>query len=131
MKQQQRVAFRFSSQFGLQPVELKLTEFTVRDAEHLAVQQEDLPLFTRKNTFRRINPRILERTVHSGLKIVVTRQPDAGRAKARDAFSKMLVGRGRLVLRQIARCDNQIACTVFSVNGAKHRLITLPGVNPQ
>ena len=40
---------------------------------------------------------------------MVAGQPYAGHAEARDAFSKMLVGRGGLILRQIARCDNQIA----------------------
>jgi hypothetical protein len=43
----------------------------------------------------------------------------------------MLVGRGGLVLRQIARRDNQIAWAIFSVNGAKYRLIALPGIHPK
>jgi hypothetical protein len=51
MKQQQRMTFRFSSQFGLQPVELKLAQLTVRDAKHLAVQQQDLPVSPAKTHF--------------------------------------------------------------------------------
>ena len=69
--------------------------------------------------------RLLKRAVHRRLKVVVTRKPDARHAKARDAFSKMLVGRGGLILRQIARCNDQIAGTIFSVNSAKYSLITL------
>ena len=74
--------------------------------------------------------RLLKRAVHRRLKVVVTRKPDARHAKARDAFSKMLVGRGGLILRQIARCNDQIAGTIFSVNSAKYSLITLPVFTP-
>ena len=91
-----------------------------------AVEQQDLPLLTGKHTLRRRDPRLLKRAVHRRLKVVVTRKPDARHAKARDAFSKMLVGRGGLILRQIARCNDQIAGTIFSVNSAKYSLITLP-----
>ena len=36
----------------------------------------------------------------------------SGCSKTRDALSKMLIGRGGVVLRQIACCDNQIAWTL-------------------
>ena len=43
----------------------------------------------------------------------------------------MLIGRGGVVLRQIACCNYQIAVAMFSVNGAKYCLIALPGIHPE
>lgn len=118
MKQKQRMPRRLSGQFALQPVELKVAQFTVRNAKNLTVEQQNLPLFAEENTLRRGDPRLLKRAVHGWLKVVIARQPDARCAEARDAFRKMLIGRGGLILRQIARCDNQIAAAVFGMNRA-------------
>ena len=99
MQKQQGVALRRIGKFTLQPFKLKVAQFTMRYAKNLAIQQQDLPLIADKHAFGRGDPRFLQRAVHRGLKVMVTRQPNARRAKACDTFSKVLIGRSRLILR--------------------------------
>lgn len=54
---------------------------------------------------------------------MIARQPDAGRSKTRDTLSEVLIGRGRVVLCQIACRDNQIALALRGVDGFQHGLI--------
>ena len=96
----------------LKPLQLEIAQLAVRHAKDLAVQQQDLPMIAQQDAFCGRDAGIVQRAVHRRLEIMVSRQPDAGCGKARDAFSEMLIGRGRVVLRQIACCYNQVAFTL-------------------
>ena len=56
-------------------------------------------------------------------------QPDTRRAKSCDALSKMLISRSGLILRQVARGDNQITLTLLGLNGIQYGLIAFPGIH--
>ena len=59
MQKQQSVTLRGRSKFTLQPLELKFAQFTVRYAEDLTVQQQNLPLLANHDAFCRGDPRLL------------------------------------------------------------------------
>src|SRR5471030_1217305 len=104
---------------------------TMRYAEHLRIEQQHLPEIAEQHLLGRMNTGGLQRIDHSGLEIMITRQPDTRRRQFINAMGKVMIGLQGLILSQIAsRCDD-IDLAVLCFYSVQHSAIAAEGVHPQ